>query len=70
MFDRSTQLNQKAMESVDLSVVFNVLDSLALTFDAMNLTDDKIEQYATETFRPRAIYDNGRIYYGGVRLKF
>jgi iron complex outermembrane receptor protein len=69
-FDRSTQLNQKALESVDLSVVFNVLDSLALTFDAINLTDDKIEQYATETFRPRAIYDNGRTYYGGVRLKF
>ena len=23
-----------------------------------------------EEFRPRAIYDNGRIYYGGVRLKF
>jgi iron complex outermembrane recepter protein len=70
VFDRSTQLNQKSMESLDLSVVFNVLDSLALTFDAVNLTDDKIEQYATDTFRPRAIYDNGRIYYGGVRLKF
>ena len=70
VFDRSTQLNQKAMESLDLSVVFNVLDSVALTFDAINMTDDKIEQYATETFRPRAIYDNGRTYYGGVRLKF
>jgi iron complex outermembrane recepter protein len=70
VFDRSTQLNQKAMESLDLSVVFNVFDSLALTFDAVNLTEDEIEQYATETFRPRAIYDNGRVYYGGVRLKF
>jgi iron complex outermembrane receptor protein len=70
VFDRSTQLNQKALESLDLSVVFNVLDSLALTFDAVNLTNDKIEQYATDTFRPRAIYDNGRVYYGGVRLKF
>ena len=69
-FDRSTQLNQKSLSSLDLSVVFNLLDSVALTFDAVNLTDEKIEQYATETFRPRAIYDNGRTYYGGVRLKF
>lgn len=69
-FDRSTQLNQKALESLDASVVVNVLDSVALTFDAVNLTNDKIEQYATETFRPRAIYDNGRIYYAGVRVKF
>ena len=36
----------------------------------MNLTNEKIEQFATDTFRPRAIYDNGRIYYAGVRLKF
>jgi iron complex outermembrane recepter protein len=69
-FDRSTQLNQKALESVDASIVVNVLENVALTFDAINLTNEKIEQFATDEFRPRAIYDNGRIYYGGVRLKF
>jgi iron complex outermembrane receptor protein len=68
-FDRSTQLNQKALRSLDASVAVNVLDNLALTFDAVNLTDEKIEQYATDTFRPRAIYDNGRIYFFGARLK-
>lgn len=69
-FDRSTQLNQKALESVDASLVVNVLDNVALTLDGINLTDEKIEQYATLESRPRAIYDNGRIFYAGVRLKF
>lgn len=69
-FDRSTQLNQKALESVDASLVVNVLENVAVTLDGINLTDEKIEQYATLESRPRAIYDNGRIYYAGVRLKF
>lgn len=69
-FDRSTQLNQKALESLDASASVNLTDTVALTFDAVNLTDDKIEQYASDTFRPRAIYDNGRIYFAGARIKF
>jgi iron complex outermembrane recepter protein len=69
-FDRSTQLNQKALESVDASLVINVLDNVALTLDGINLTNEKIEQYATVESRPRAIYENGRIFYAGVRLKF
>jgi iron complex outermembrane receptor protein len=69
-FDRSTQLNQKALESVDASLAVNVLDNVALTLDAVNLTNEKIEQYATLESRPRAIYENGRIFYAGVRLKF
>ena len=69
-FDRSTQLNQDALASVDASVVVNVLDNLALTFDGINLTNEKIEQFASDKFRPRAIYDNGRIYYVGARVKF
>jgi len=68
-FDRSTQLNQEALESLDLSVAVNVRDNVALTFDAINLTNDKIVQFATESFRPRAIYENGRIFYAGVRLQ-
>lgn len=69
-FDRSTQLNQEALESVDAALVVNVLDSVALQFDAINLTNEKTVQYAGDPVRPRAIYDNGRVYYAGVRLKF
>ena len=59
-----------ALESLEPRSVVNVLDNVALTFDGVNLTNEKIVQFATETFRPRAIYDNGRIYYAGVRMKF
>ncbi|HEV7715076.1 MAG TPA: TonB-dependent receptor [Steroidobacteraceae bacterium] len=69
-FDRLTPLNEKALSSLDASVSVNVTDFLALTFDGVNLTNEKIEQFAGEEFRPRAIYDNGRIYFAGVRFKF
>ena len=69
-FDRSTPLNQEALSSVDASLVVNVLDGVAVTFDALNLTNEKTEQFAGTVLRPRAIYDNGRVYYAGVRLKF
>jgi iron complex outermembrane receptor protein len=69
-FDRSTQLNQDDLKSLDASVVVNVTDNLALTFDGVNLTNEEIVQFATDTFRPRAVYDNGRIYFAGARFKF
>jgi iron complex outermembrane receptor protein len=69
-FDRTTPLNQKSLSSVDASVVVNVLDNVAVTFDGLNLTNEKTEQFAGTELRPRAIYDNGRVYYAGVRLKF
>jgi iron complex outermembrane receptor protein len=69
-FDRSTPLNQDALESVDASFVVNVLDNVAVTFDALNITDEKTKQFAGTELRPRALYDNGRVYYAGVRLKF
>jgi iron complex outermembrane recepter protein len=69
-FDRLTPLNEKSLESLDASVSVNVTDNVALTFDGVNLTNEKIEQFAGEEFRPRAVYDNGRIYFAGVRLKF
>lgn len=69
-FDRASPLNQKSLASLDASLSINVTDYAALTFDAVNLTNDKVEQFAGETFRPRAIYDNGRYFFAGVRLKF
>jgi iron complex outermembrane receptor protein len=69
-FDRSTPLNQKALKSLDGQVSFAVTDNFTLTFDAINITNEKIEQFSGGTFRPRAIYDNGRQYYAGLRFKF
>ncbi|HSD73235.1 MAG TPA: TonB-dependent receptor [Steroidobacteraceae bacterium] len=69
-FDRNTPLNQDDLQSLDASFVFNVRDNLALTFDGVNLTDEDIEQYTGEKFRPRGIYHNGPVYWAGVRMRF
>jgi len=68
--DRSAPLNQAALSSLDASLSINVTDNIALTADAINLTNEKIEQYSGTPDRPRAIYDNGRQFYVGARLKF
>lgn len=68
-FDRSTQLNQDGLKSLDASVVFNITDNIALTFDGVNLTNEEIVQFASDAFRPRAVYDNGRIFFAGARIK-
>jgi iron complex outermembrane receptor protein len=69
-FDRASPLNQDGLESLDASINYNLTDNVALTLDAVNLTDENIVQYSGSKSRPRAIYDNGRQVYAGVRLKF
>ena len=68
--DRAAPLNQAALSSLDASVSVNITDNIALTADAINLTNEEIEQYSGTRDRPRAIYDNGRQFYVGARLKF
>jgi iron complex outermembrane receptor protein len=68
--DRAAPLNQKATESLDGSLSINVTDNIALTADAINLTNEKIVQYSGTPDRPRAIYDNGRQFYVGARFRF
>ena len=67
-FDRSTRLNQGALKSLDASVAVNLWRGVALTADGVNLTDEKIIQFDTDRFRPRAVYDNGRYYFVGLRF--
>ena len=69
-FDRAAPLNQKATESLDGQLAVNVTRNVALTAEAINLTNEKIEQFSGTTDRPRAIYDNGRQFYLGARFRF
>jgi iron complex outermembrane receptor protein len=69
-FDRTTPLNQKSLASLDASFSVNITPKIVATFDAINITDEKTEQFAGSTVRPRAIYDNGRVFYAGARFKF
>ena len=68
--DRGSELNQKAFGSLDASLSYNLANGITLTLDAINLTNEKIEQFAGEEFRPRAIFDNGRTFFFGGRFKY
>jgi iron complex outermembrane receptor protein len=68
-FDRTSNLFETALTSLDAAVSVNVTKNIALTAEAQNLTDNKVVQYADYLSHPRAIYDNGRVYFAGVKLK-
>ncbi|HEY6125420.1 MAG TPA: TonB-dependent receptor, partial [Steroidobacteraceae bacterium] len=69
--DRGRQLYADTTDSLDLSVNVNLTDNFALTFDGVNLLDEELFQYYdNDKTRPARYYDNGPIYYFGVRVKF
>ena len=69
-FDRTSNVFEAALTSLDMAAAYNVTDYLAVTFEAQNLTDAKVVQYDNTLSAPRAIYDNGRVYFAGVKLRF
>ena len=69
--DRGRQLYSDATDTLDLSINLNVTDNFAVTFDGVNLLDEELFQYYDGlTSRPARYYDNGPIYYFGVRVNF
>lgn len=68
--DRAIALNQASTDSVDASLSVNVTKNIALTANAINLTNSKIFQYSGTTTRPLNYYDNGRQFYVGGRFLF
>jgi iron complex outermembrane receptor protein len=67
--DRSTALTQDGTGNLDASVSWTIDDNIALTFDALNLTDETLHYFGNNPGQPRAFYDNGRQFFFGVRLK-
>jgi iron complex outermembrane receptor protein len=69
--DRGRDLYSDTTDSVDLSINVNLTDNFAVTFDGVNLLDEELFQYYDGfTSRPARYYDNGPIYYLGVRFNF
>jgi iron complex outermembrane receptor protein len=68
--DRSSAENQDNYGQLDGSINFNVTHNIALTLDALNITNAKLKYYALNKTQPRAIYDNGTQIFFGVRVKF
>jgi iron complex outermembrane recepter protein len=68
--DRSFAETEDGIGSLAAAVNVILTDNVVLSFEGLNLTDSKLKYYANNTTQPRAIYDNGRQYYVGVRLKY
>lgn len=68
--DRGTDMWQDDISSLDASLIVNLTENVALSFDAQNLTREKLVYYVGDPSVPRAIYDNGRVFYAGARFKF
>ena len=68
--DRSFAEYEAAIGSLDASINVNVTDHFKINLDALNLTNEVLKYYATNTDQPRAFYTNGRQYYVGVTYKF
>jgi iron complex outermembrane receptor protein len=69
-FDRTSELDEGALTSLDTAWALNVTDYMAVTFEAQNLTDAKVVEYDNTLALPRAIYNNGRVYFAGVKFRF
>jgi iron complex outermembrane receptor protein len=66
--DRSYAENEDSYGSLDASLNLRVTDAIRISFDALNLTDENLKYYGNTTAQPRALYDNGRVFYAGVHL--
>ena len=68
--DRRSAFNQDDTQSLSASLGWTINQNFSVTFDAMNLTNEKLKYYALNKDQPRAIYENGRQYYFTFRAKF
>jgi len=68
--DRSTAENQDNYGSMDGSINYEFNKNISLTFDALNITNNKLKYYALNKTQPRAVYDNGSQFYFGIRVRY
>ncbi len=55
---------------LDASLTYNLTDSIALSLEAVNLTDEQVVEFNTDRARLFSIYENGRRYTAGIRMSF
>ena len=68
-FENVVLLNQDALKSLDASLAYHLFKNISLTLDGVNLTEEEVTQFASDRFRPRAVYDNGRYFFAGIRWR-
>lgn len=56
---------------VDATISFNLMEGLSVNFEALNLTDEEVTEYADDNqSRLMSIYENGRRFTAGIRYTF
>lgn len=68
--DRATPMWQDDFGSLDGSVTVNINKHFALTADGQNLLNKKLYYFVGDPSIPRAIYDNGRTFWLGAKVRF
>jgi iron complex outermembrane receptor protein len=68
--DRSAAENQDDYGSLDGSLNVRITRNVTFNLDALNLTNSKMKYYAIDKTQPRAVYDNGRQVYFGIRVRY
>jgi len=67
--DRSSLENEDNIGNLGAALNYAITKNFAVSFNALNLTNETIKYYAANTSQPRAFYTNGRQYYFEARFK-
>jgi len=68
--DRASLENQANFGTLDASFAYQITPNVALTVDALNITNSLLKYYAANQTQVRAVYDNGTQLFMGIKVKF
>jgi len=68
--DRSSAENQANYGTLDASFAYQVTPNIALTVDALNITNNLLKYHAQNPTQVRAVYNNGTQVFFGIKVKF
>jgi len=68
--DRATPESQNNYGTLDASFAYQITPNVAVTVDAVNITNSLLKYYGANTTEVRAVYDNGTQVFMGVKVKF
>lgn len=68
--DRASPESQANYGTLDASLAYQITPNVALTLDAINITNSLLKYYAAIPTQVRAVYDNGTQLFMGIKVKF
>lgn len=68
--DRASPESQANFGTLDASFAYQIMPNVALTVDAVNITNSLLKYYGANTTQVRAVYNNGTQVFLGIKVKF